>query len=45
MNGSEGGKGQRVTTGFIPLHSTTVLNISTAQSQQCECNFFFFFFF
>lgn len=26
------------------LHSTTVLNISTAQSQQCECNSFFLLF-
>lgn len=43
MNGSEGGRGQRVTTCFIPItvHSTTALNILTAQTANTMTFFFF----
>lgn len=41
MNGSEGGRGQRVTVVLFPLHSTTELHILRAQSQNCEFNFYF----
>lgn len=45
MNGSEGGRGQRVTTCFIPItvHSTTALNILTARTANTTTFFFFFF--